>query len=568
MWLIRKRATIGVGLIFLLMLGVFGRLIQLQVVEHERWLAQAAGAQERILVQQHPRGRIYDRNGVLLAADVLTRSIALDTYHLEEPEALLSILSRHLGLSRESLREKFQRKTYFTWIKRKVDLATAEKIRQEMEEAGARGLIFIEEWQRVYPQGELASNVLGFAGIDGQGLEGVELACDPLLRGEPTELKLVRAGDGTVIARRVLRPGRPGYDLVLTLDARIQHLAEEKITWGVERFRAKDGFIIVMDPYTGELLALAQAKRYDLNRFDRSSPEERLNLAVSWPFEPGSVLKVFVALAALEAGVVAPGERFSGNEPLRLAGHLFHNAQNRSYGWVTLRDIIRLSINTGMIRVALRLGEARLRDYLARLGFGRLTGVGLPGEVPGTLRPVEEWSGIDIGAVAIGQSLAVTGIQLARAGAALANGGWLVQPRLIKEIRGEAQARVRARGSCSAQRPHQARRIASPENIDLLREMMRAVVESGTGTKAKLEGFDVAAKSGTAQKALPGLGYVPGRYVSSFLGFFPADRPRFLILVVLDEVGVEPFWGGHTAGVVFRELAERLIDLENLSPKE
>ncbi len=551
----KPRARLGLLLLFSLFILVLGRLFQLQVIEHREWLARAERIQERLLVQQHPRGKIYDRNGVLLAADVKTRSIALDTYHMERPEALQRILQKHLRLRPEELAAKFSKETYFTWIARKVDLEVAEEIEKEARAAGARGLIFIDEWKRVYPQGELASNVIGFAGLDDQGLEGIELAYDEVLRGRPTELELVRAADGSVVDQRIVKRGQPGHDLVLTLDARIQALAEEKITWGVEHFQAKNGFIIVMEPNTGEVLAMAQAKRYNLNDFRHSEPEERLNYAVSWPFEPGSVLKVFTALAALEAGVITPGERISGNEPVRIAGHAFHNAQNRSYGWVTLQDIIKYSINTGMIRVALRLGEARLHDFLQKMGFGRLTGLGLPGEVPGTLRPVSAWSGIDIGAVAIGQSIAVTGIQLARAGAALANGGWLVQPRIVKEIDGNPQEQITP-----------ARRIASPQNIALLERMMEAVVEGGTGFKARIKGFRIAAKSGTAQKALPGLGYVPGHYVSSFLGFLPAEAPRFLILVMLDEVGVEPYWGGHTAGVVFKALAERLIDLANLKP--
>ncbi|MFQ6118203.1 MAG: peptidoglycan D,D-transpeptidase FtsI family protein, partial [Candidatus Bipolaricaulia bacterium] len=476
-------------------------------------------------------------------------------------EALKEILQRELSLPEAVLDEKFSQEGYFVWIRRKVGLATAERIAREAEEAKVKGLIFIDEWQRRYPQGELASNVLGFAGLDDQGLEGLELGFDGLLRGEPGRLRLIRGGDGAVVDRQVISPGHPGADLVLTIDGRVQHLAEEKITWGIKKFEAKNGLIIVMDPSTGELLALAQAKRYDPNYFERSTPEERLDYAVSWPFEPGSVLKIFTALAALEAGVVSPDERLSGNEPVIVGGHRFHNAQNYSYGLVTLRDIIRLSINTGMIRVALRLGEERLYNFLRKMGFGEETGLGLPGEVPGTLRRVAEWSKLEIGAIPIGQAISVTGLQLIRAGAALANGGRLLEPRLIKEIK-------RSDGRVERPKPRVIRRVASSRNIELLKGMMEEVVERGTGRAAKIKGFSIAAKSGTAQKAEPGLGYVEGRYVSSFLGFFPADNPRFIILVVLDEVGVEPYWGGHTAGAIFKELAERLIDLYNLKPEK
>lgn len=546
-------------LIFLLLAAVAARLFQLQVLQHGFWLARAARVQERVVEKPYPRGRIYDRNGLLLAADVKTRSIAVDPQHLGNSEALKMILERELGLSEAVLDEKFSQESYFVWIRRKVPLERAERIAREAEEAGVKGLISIDEWQRSYPQGELASNILGFAGLDGQGLEGLELGFDGLLREEPGKLRLIRGGDGAVVERQTISTGHPGADLVLTIDGRVQKVAEEKIAWGIEKFKANNGFIIVMDPNTGELLALAQAKRYDPNHFERSTPGERLNYAISWPFEPGSVLKAFTALAALEAGVVGLDEPISGNEPVTVGGHRFHNAQNHSYGWVTLKDIIRWSINTGMIRVALRLGEERLYNFLREMGFGQLTGLGLPGEVPGTLRPVSEWSKLDIGAVAIGQAISVTGLQLIRAGAALANGGRLLEPRIVKEIR-------RSDGRVERSQPRVIRRVASSRNIELLKGMMEEVVERGTGRAAKIKGFSIAAKSGTAQKAEPGLGYVEGKYVSSFLGFLPADNPRFIILVVLDEVGTEPFWGGHTAGEVFKELAERLIDLENLRP--
>ena len=548
-------------LIFLLLAAVGGRLFQLQVLQYSFWAAQAVRFQERERLQLYPRGRIYDRNGLLLAMDLKTYSIAVDPQQLKRPGALKRILNRHLGLSNAFLEARFSQDNRFAWIKRKVDPETAERITAEAEEAGVEGLILVEEWKRAYPQGELASNLLGFAGLDNQGLEGLELGFDELLRGEPGKVRLVHAGDGKVIAVR-MEGGRPGADLVLTIDARIQHLAEEKISRGVREFRAKNGFIGVMDPQTGEILALAHHRRYDPNEFARSTPEERLNYALGWPFEPGSVLKIFVALAALEAGVVSLDERINGNQPVVVGGHRFRNALNYSYGPVTLEEIIAYSINTGMIRVALRLGERGLYSFLRRMGFGQETELGLPGEVPGTLRPVEEWSGTDLGAIAIGQAISVTGVQLLTAGAAIANGGILLKPRIIKEVR-----RADGKVEILKPRPVRVRRVASTWSISVLKEMMVEVVERGTGKAAKIEGFTIAAKSGTAQKAEPGEGYVEGRLVSSFLGFLPAEEPSFVILVVLDEVGVEPPWGGRTAGKIFRELAERLIDLENLKPE-
>lgn len=555
----KRRVILAFSLILLLLAAVTGRLFQLQILQHGYWLARATSIQERELTRAYPRGDVYDRNGLLLATDIRTRSIAIDTHHMAKPQALKSILKRNLNLSEDFLQERFSRESYFTWIERKVDLATADRIERQAKEAGAKGLVFVDEWQRTYPQGKLASNVLGFAGLDDQGLEGLELGFEELLRGKAERSLLIRGGDGAVVAKQVLEPGRPGADLVLTIDARIQHLAEEKIGWGVDRFEAQNGFITVMDPYTGELLAMAQASGFDPNEFRRSTSEERLNYAISWPFEPGSVLKIFNTLAALEYGIISPQERINGNQPVVVGGHRFHNAEQVSYGTVTLEDVIVKSINTGMIRVALRLGKERLYSFLGKLGFGRETGLKLPGEVSGTLRPVSEWSKLALGAIPIGQSISVTGIQLIRAGAAIANGGKLLQPQIIKEAR-------RSDGSVEEFKPQAIRKVASPWNIELLREMMEEVVGRGTGRWAQIEGFSIAAKSGTAEKAVPGEGYVEGKYVSSFLGFFPATDPQFIILVVLDEVGTEPYWGGFTSGKVFKELAERLIDLENLRP--
>lgn len=555
----KRRAKIALTLIFLGFVVILGRLVEIQVFQHQRWLAQAARIQEREIINHHRRGQILDRAGRPLARDIKTTSIALDNYHMTKPEVLRKILKERLSLTDDYLEERIYRESYFTWIKRKVVPNAAEEIKKAVEELEAKGLIFVEEWQRVYPQGQLASNLIGFAGLDNQGLEGTELGFDGLLQGREEVIRIVKGGDGSVIGKQVLKPGRPGDDLVLTIDSGIQLIAEQKIMEGVEQYQAKDGFVIIMDPLAGEILAMAQAKRYNLNRFQESLPEERLNLAVSYPFEPGSAFKIFAGLAALEYGAISPDDWFSGNEPVVIAGYRFHNAMRMSYGAVRLKDIIKLSINTGMIRVAQRLGEESLYQFLKRMNFGELTGLGLPGEVAGTLRPLSEWSKLAIGAIPIGQSVSVTGIQLITAAAAIANGGLLLRPQIVKEVHREGKVIERSK-------PQVIRRIASPENVEIMKEIMREAVKSGTGGPAEIKGFAVAGKTGTAQKAIPGIGYVEGKYTSLFVGFFPVEKPELIILVVLDEVGTKPFWGGQTAGVIFREIAERIIDLRNLHP--
>lgn len=546
-----RRLTIA----FVCLLGFFlivaGRLVQLQIVEADQWRALAKRFQEGTVTIPSPRGRIYDRNGVLLAEDVRAISVAVDTYHVTRPELLEQLLVAHLQIPREVVREKLYRPSYFTWIVRAIPPDQAESLEQAARSAGARGLIFIEDRKRQYPHGELASNVLGFAGIDGKGLEGIELLFDEDLQGRDSVWSFVRMANGTQIERRQIQAGQPGRDLTLTIDSRIQHIAEQAITHGVRRYKAKAGIALVLDPWTGEVLAMAQDKRYDLNKFQHSRPEQRQNLSVVWPFEPGSSFKVFPMLAALEHNVIALDERVSGSATYRIASHTFRNADGKEYGMVTPKDVIKNSINTAMIRIAQRLGEERLYEALKRYGFGQKTGIELPGEVSGYLPPVRAWSALEIGAIAIGQSLSVTAIQLASRVAAIATGGRLISPTIVK-----------------GRTPRQETRIASETSCRYLTEMMIETVRSGTGVLAQLDGYTIAAKTGTAQKAVPGQGYVKGKYVASFEGFFPAEAPRYVILIVLDEPGGREYYGSETAAPIFKEIAQQLITLDRIPPTQ
>jgi cell division protein FtsI/penicillin-binding protein 2 len=544
-----RRLTIA----FVCLIGFFlilaGRLAQLQLVEADQWRALATRFQEGTVTIPSPRGRIYDRNGVLLAEDVRAISIAVDNYHVTRPELLEQLLTSHLQIPREVVREKLYRPSYFTWIARAIPQDKAESLEQAARSAGARGLILIEDRKRQYPHGDLASNVLGFAGIDGKGLEGIELLFDEELQGRDSVWSFVRMANGTQIERRQIQAGQPGRDLTLTIDSRIQHIAERAITQGVRRYKAKAGLALVLDPWTGEVLAMAQDTRYDLNDFQRSRPEQRQNLSVIWAFEPGSSFKIFTMLAALEHNVIALDERISGSATHRIASHTFRNADGKEYGLVTPKDVIKNSINTAMIRIAQRLGEERLYQALKRYGFGQKTGIELPGEVSGYLPPVQSWSALEIGAIAIGQSVSVTAIQLASRVAAIATGGRLIPPTIVK-----------------GRTPRQETKIASETSCRSLTEMMIETVRSGTGVLAQIDGYTIAAKTGTAQKAVPGQGYVKGKYVASFEGFFPAEAPRYVILIVLDEPGGREYYGSETAAPIFKEIAQQLIALDRIPP--
>ncbi len=552
----RLYAVMGGLMVFLLTSTV--RLVDLQILEHGQWRDRAEQIQVRHVTQSQPRGSIVDRHGRRLAFDVRATSVALDNYHMTKPELLADLVVEHLGLSEPEAEDRIYRPSYFTWIARKVDPATAEALKADAEAKGVKGLIFKPEWERAYPQGSLASNVIGFAGIDNEGLEGLERAHDDRLSGQRKRRSVVRGADGTVLDERVLQPGRAGEDLALTLDARVQRLAESAIQAGVAEHRANGGFAIVADPQTGELLAIAQDKTYDLNEFRRSSPEQRANLAAVQPFEPGSTFKPFAMLAALQAGSVRPGDEINGDGPVTIAGHRINNAEHRSYGTISPSGVIEMSVNTGIVRIAQDLGQDRLHRFLSRMRFGKETSVALPGEVAGTLRPLEEWSELSIGTIPIGQGISVTGLQLTRAYGAIANGGRLASLKLVR-----GGSRSKSSGANAA-----SERVADRTHVAQLASMMEQVVhgDRGTGVYAKVNGFRVAGKSGTGQKAIPGRGYVEGRYTSLFGGFFPADDPRYLILVVLDDVQAEQYYGGLTAAPLFKEIASGIIDDRHPEP--
>ncbi len=552
-----RRATFVFAGLLLFFALVIGRLVQLQIVQAEQWQSLAKRSQEREIISAPQRGQIYDRHGKLLAHDLRAVSVALDNYHLTRPDLLEPLLSAHLKLSREEVREKLYRPGYFTWLARALQPEQAAELERAVRAAGAGGLLFIDDWKRAYPQKSLASNLIGFAGVDGVGLEGIELAFDELLRGSETVWSVMRRADGAAVRRRLVRAGRPGQDLFLTIDARVQQLAESAIARGVRTYKAKTGFALVLDPWSGEILAMAQSDTYDLNRFQQSPPEQRKNLSVVYAFEPGSSFKIFTVLAALEAGVISPTERISGSATLQIAQHTFRNSEQIDYGLVTPAGAIKDSINTATIRIAQRLGPVAFFGYLQRFGFGQRTGSDLPGEISGYLPAVQHWSALEIGALAIGQSLSVTGMQMASRVAAIANGGQLLRPRIVKAVRdleGEIHATtVESRG-----------RIASEASCRKLTEMMIETVRDGTGILAQIEGVNIAAKTGTAQKAMPGKGYVPGKFVASFVGFFPAEAPRYVVVVVLDEPGGREYYGGLTAAPIFKEIALGLIYMDLL----
>ena len=539
----REQAIRRAAVVFILLglgaLAIVGRLIQLQIVQHDHWAALAEAMQEDVIEIPQRRGTIYDRAGRPLACDVPAYSIALDNYHMTKPELLVGLLEEELGLSEDEAVRKVYRESYFTWIARQVDREVGDRIKDRADELGIAGLLFFDTWKRAYPQGRLAPEILGVVGVDGEGLEGLELACDTALKGRPSRYHILRGRDGRVYDLWIEDPGAPGEDIHLALDADFQRICEQKLSLGVSRFKADRGFALIMDPRTGAVLALAQAPRYDPQAPD---PGLLHSWAVTDAFEPGSTFKALVGLAALDQGVVTPEDTFSGDSPYIVMGVPIRNAENDSYGTVTFRYAIVKSVNTVLIQVAKRLGIERTYEYLSRMGFGRPTGIELPGEAAGILRPAEEWTELDLAVASFGQGVAVTGVQLGAAFCALANGGTLLRPHLTDRP------------------PEPVATVASPEACATMRALLRDAVRlpGGTGHWADLEGFLIAGKSGTGQKALPGKGYVEGHYTSLMAAFLPYNEPEYVIIVGYDEVKTYPYWGGSTAGPTVRYIVEDL----------
>jgi cell division protein FtsI/penicillin-binding protein 2 len=441
---------------------------------------------------------------------------------------------------------------HFVWLARKVSPEVAATLRAK---ALGEQLGFIPEARRVYPNGRLASHVLGFAGIDNQGLAGAELGFDAYLRGRSGIARVERDAMGRprFETREVVRQPVNGADVVLTIDQVIQHIAERELDRALFETKATWGTILVMDPRTGEMLALATAPRFDSNAFNRAKSHEWNTPALSTIHEPGSTFKIVLAAAALQTGVVGPRDVFINTGELKVpGGYIIKEAQGRTFPRQTLGEIIRHSSNVGAAMVATRLGTDRYYDAIRRFGFGEPTGIDLPGEAAGLVPPPAQWVGSRLQTVGFGQGISATPLQVLAAGAAIANDGVLVRPRVLRAVR-DSEGRALA---VTATEP--VRQVTSPEVARRVLMMMEDVVEQGSGTLAQIDGYRVAGKTGTAQKPSPHGGYLADTYIVSFLGIVPSDRPHLAILVMLDGPrGIH--YGGTTAAPVFRAVAAQVL---------
>jgi cell division protein FtsI (penicillin-binding protein 3) len=502
-------------------------------------LSRLAASQHRQTVQiPAPRGTIFDRNGVELAIGEQATTVYADPTQVQDPGAVAAAVERVLGVDGERLYPKLlDRKRAFVYVKRKA----APKRAAALADSELAGLGFYAEERRRYPQGPLAAHVLGYAGDDNRGLAGLELSLDRVLRGRPGAETVVRDPFGRVVDVISATDEKQGRHVYLTLDHGIQANAEQVLAQTVKRWQARAATAIVLDPRTGEILAMAVAPGFDGNRFPTTQPDRQRNRAVSDTYEPGSTFKLITVAAALEEGLVAPRTEFTLPTRIRVADRWINEHDPRPTQRMTVSQILSQSSNVGAVTLAQLLGRDRLAGWIERFGFGRTTGLEFPGESPGIVLPPERWSGSTIGNVPIGQGIAVTSVQMAAAYAAIANQGVSVRPHLVDHV--------------GARRPKRAerRRIVSKVVAEQMRAMLSGVVVEGTGQLAAVPGYRVAGKTGTAAKPDRD-GYSTSDYVASFVGFVPASAPRLVVAVAVDEPR-GAIWGGVVAAPAFQEIA-------------
>ena len=520
-----------------------GRLVQLQGLESTVYAAKAEQQRLRTVPLAAPRGTIVDRDGVTLAMNVETRSVFANPRLVDDPADVAGRLAPMLGLDRVELEEKLRRDRAFVYLARDVDPIRAREILAlELSGIGAE-----PSTKRVYPNEALGAAVIGFVGRDGTGLGGVEYALQKHLAGEPGTLLVEEDEQGREIPsgeRREEAPA-PGTTQVLTLSRDIQWYAEKTLSEQVAKSGAKGGTAIVMDVRSGEILALATTPTFDPNRATQAAPELRGNPAVSSVYEPGSVNKVITAAAALETGLLSPTSAIVVPPSVRVADKTFTDVHSAGTQRLTFTGVIARSSNVGTITVAQQLGRERLYEYLRKFGFGERTGVRFPGESAGLLPPPKKWSGSQAGTIPIGQGVSATSLQIAAAYATVANDGVRVTPSMVRGSRGEDGRLVPAAAP-------KRQRVVSVRTAKQLQGMLEAVTnEGGTATAARIEGYRIAGKTGTARKVGEN-GRYNGRYISSFVGFAPADAPRLVVSVSLDEPGV--IFGGVVAAPVFQKV--------------
>lgn len=550
-----RRLAWLVSILLLWGVAILGKLISIQVVHHQKYIADARRQQERKIELPAVRGDIFDRNSHALAMSVTADTVSVNPLQVPDLSVAAELLASNLkGVDERDLLQKLQwdkdHHRGYVMVKHKISPTESERLRS----LPINWIDFETESTREYPNGEIAAHVLGGVYKQQEGVAGIEKAEDKALRGKAGEVRMLHDVKNRGIESLVETPAQQGTSLQLTIDERIQFIAEREIREAVHKHHCRSGSVLVMNPYNGEILALANFPTYDPNIGPKQGddPMARFNFGVQIPFEPGSIYKVITLSAALETTNLRPETLIpTGNGVLALPGRLVHDT--RAHGTITFQEVLEQSSNIGAILIGQRVGRERMYEYMKRFGFGTRSGVPLAAESPGLVWRLEKWGTTSLASVSMGQEVSATSIQLARAAAVIANGGMLVKPKLIMKRNGVPE-------------PTEAPvRILKPETAITMRQLMEGVVLRGTGRRyCKLEGYTSGGKTGSAQIFDLANRRYTHTYNASFMGFAPVTNPALIVMVTLNGTVGEAGFGGPSAGPVFNKVATealRILDV-------
>lgn len=561
--------------IFLGVLIVVGRLVWIQLV-HGSDMAELSISQTMgINIVSSPRGAIVDRDGEELAVSIMSKSLYADPVAMEDhPESdaaksgrnvkrlAADLLAAPLGISAESLYSDFTIEgARFVWIKRTLSPEMAEKVQLIIKENNLPGLHFLEESKRYYTKGTMAAQVLGFVGTDDVGLSGIELAMDSIIKAHSKEMQETTDAVGNPIGESSMEDMRPQNmpTVYLTIDSKIQFVLEDALDRAMKETKSRAAAAILMDPHTGAVLGMASRPTFDPNDFGEYPVSTWTNRAISIIYEPGSVFKPIVGCMGLSENIITPQTVFEDKGSIKIADRVIRNWDGEGRGQVPFEDIIKYSINTGMVQLGMQLGANQMIDYSKKFGFGQPTGIELPGEESGILYRPEDMYEPDIATMAIGQGIAVTPLQMLRAICAIANGGELLEPYIIDKIV-MPDGRVLRQGQKKV-----VRRVITEDVAGQMRMMMEKVVSEGGGKPAHIAGYQIAGKTGTAEKLAEQGGYAPGEYIASFVGFVPAANPQYAMLVMLDTPQ-GAFYGSQVSAPVFKDTLQQILVAKGIQP--
>src|SRR5580693_1703779 len=563
-----RAVTVCFGLVGLFSVYSF-RLIDLQIVQHEKFTTLAAEKHNHKQIIYARRGIIRDSHNEPLAENIPVKTVVADASHIRDPVAVAAAIADQLEMDPRDIASKLSQSgkgSKHIVLKPEIPEETAEKIKESLRVANLRGIYFDQDFVRVYPNGQMLSQVIGFVDHDHSGTMGIERTMQDFLQGTDgfRYIETDRTGKELVPYRGQEKAARDGCDVKLTVDLGLQNIVEFEIDAACAEFKPKDASAIMMRPQTGEILAMASRPTFDPNKPGEAAPDQEKNRSIVDMVEPGSTFKIVTTSAVLEEKLVTPDTTvFCENGHFQYAGRVLRDAH--PMGVLTVHQVLMKSSNIGVAKLALQLGETKLYEYIRRYGFGERTGIALSGEISGLVNPPHRWSKLDITRIPMGQSVAVTPLQMVTAMSCIANGGKLMKPMVVSDITDQNERPV------AHFTPETVRQVVSAETARKITSALKDVVsKKGTAQKAEVPGFRVAGKTGTAQKVDPRGGYMSGRYVTSFVGFMPADDQKFTLLVLLDDPTMKEgaAFGGVVAGPVFARIAERAARYLDLRPTE